>query len=155
MGFLREILSFKQVSILEHPVQSQNAEVHTIPHLSFASSQLMGIERKYLTAYFHKYTTSFACLTCIVMFKSLVDLNHPFLFPSSVTSAMWSSNCFFVSLIIRIAWRAWCWCDESPCIIYQGDLSRGFDDMIWTEFDDGWERLYMIVLVIELNLARV
>ena len=34
--------------------------------------------------------TSCACLTCIVMFGSLVDLNHPFLFPSSMTSARWS-----------------------------------------------------------------
>ena len=65
-----------------------------------------------------------------------------------------ASNCFFVSLIIRIAWSAWCGCDESPCIIYQGNVSKGFDDMIWTNVGNMWETLYMIVLVIELNLMR-
>ena len=65
-----------------------------------------------------------------------------------------ASNCFFISLIIRIAWRPWCGCNESPCIIYQGDVSKGFDDMIWTDVGNVWETLYMIVLVIELNLSR-
>ena len=64
------------------------------------------------------------------------------------------SNCFFISLIIWIAWRPWCGCDESPCIIYQGDVSKGFNDMIWTDVGNMWETLYMIVLVIELNIAR-
>ena len=118
--------------------------------------------------------TSCACLTCIVMGGSLVDLNHPFVsilyyLCQVVTSLTWGTYClygtlaqcnwvtsnrFFITLIIRIAWRAWCGCDESPCIIYQGDVSKGFDDMIWTDVGNVWETSYMIVLVIELNLTR-
>ena len=64
------------------------------------------------------------------------------------------NNCFFIALIIRIAWRAQCRCDESPCIIYQGDVGKGFDDVIGTYVGKMWEASYMIVLVTEINIAR-